>query len=124
MAGNVEEWVSTTTTDGHGIFKGGYFMHVTVNGLGCHMSTTAHAQWYHDYSLSFRCCADPTEPGATTSSGGDTDPSATAAGVDNSLSEATAAAALEAAEETAVVAPCPTGTSTVLHTLAACTFTR
>ena len=59
MAGNVEEWVSTATTAGHGIFKGGYFMHVTVNGLGCHMTTTAHAQWYHDYSLSFRCCADP-----------------------------------------------------------------
>lgn len=49
MAGNVEEWVSTTTHRGTGIFKGGYFMHVTVNGLGCDMITTAHAQWYHDY---------------------------------------------------------------------------
>lgn len=59
MHGNVEEWIGDTTSTGHGIFKGGYFVDATINGPGCTYTTTAHATSYHDYSTGFRCCADP-----------------------------------------------------------------
>lgn len=59
LHGNLHEWIDATTSAGHGIFKGGYFVDATINGPGCLYATTAHAQSYHDYSTGFRCCADP-----------------------------------------------------------------
>ena len=56
MSGNLDEWVSDITPEGHGIFKGGYFVDAFINGPGCHYETVAHAPIYHDYSLGFRCC--------------------------------------------------------------------
>ena len=57
MSGNLDEWVATVVpATGHGIFKGGYFVDSRINGHGCLYETTAHATWYHDYSLGFRCC--------------------------------------------------------------------
>ena len=60
MSGNLDEWVETLdAATGHGIFKGGYFVDSIINGPGCRYETTAHATWYHDYSLGFRCCSGP-----------------------------------------------------------------
>lgn len=56
MSGNLDEWVSDQTEEGHGIFKGGYFVDALINGPGCRYMTVAHAPTYHDYSLGFRCC--------------------------------------------------------------------
>ena len=56
MSGNLDEWVSDRTSEGHGIFKGGYFVDASINGQGCKYETVAHAPTYHDYSLGFRCC--------------------------------------------------------------------
>jgi formylglycine-generating enzyme required for sulfatase activity len=58
MSGNLDEWTGTLTSEGHGIFKGGYFVDAVINGPGCRYMTTAHAPWYHDYSLGFRCCLE------------------------------------------------------------------
>jgi sulfatase modifying factor 1 len=60
MSGNLDEWIGTIdASTGHGIFKGGYFVDSHINGNGCHYMTVAHATWYHDYSLGFRCCSGP-----------------------------------------------------------------
>jgi formylglycine-generating enzyme len=56
MSGNLDEWVSDRTSEGHGVFKGGYFVDATINGPGCTYMTVAHDPTYHDYSLGFRCC--------------------------------------------------------------------
>ena len=53
MVGNVHEWVDD------GSFRGGYYLDTQQNNEGCDYVTTAHASWYHDYSIGFRCCADP-----------------------------------------------------------------
>jgi formylglycine-generating enzyme required for sulfatase activity len=53
MVGNVHEWVDD------GSFRGGYYLDTQQNNEGCDYVTTAHATWYHDYSIGFRCCADP-----------------------------------------------------------------
>ena len=59
QAGNLDEWVSDIIpTNGHGIFRGGYFVDDVINGAGCTYKTVAHAPTYHDYSLGFRCCKD------------------------------------------------------------------
>lgn len=62
MHGNLHEWVSTRvgsgSREGHGIFKGGFFVDARINGPGCLYTTTAHDPSYHDYSNGFRCCGD------------------------------------------------------------------
>ena len=60
LVGNVHEWVADETANGNGVFAGGYFQDVQINGEGCHYRTTAHARSYHDYSTGFRCCRDLT----------------------------------------------------------------
>ena len=62
MHGNLHEWISDVSEDGHGAFLGGYFVDAKINGPGCEYKTTAHATTYHDYSTGFRCCADPKMP--------------------------------------------------------------
>ena len=52
MVGNLHEWVAEAW------FLGGYFRDTAINGDGCKYVTTAHADWYHDYSTGFRCCKD------------------------------------------------------------------
>jgi len=56
QAGNMDEWIDETTSEGHGVFRGGYFVDDVINGAGCAYRTTAHAPDYNDYSLGFRCC--------------------------------------------------------------------
>jgi formylglycine-generating enzyme required for sulfatase activity len=57
MVGNLHEW-----TEQHsrtlGVFRGGFFADIHVNGHGCNYVTGAHYPGYHDYSIGFRCCAD------------------------------------------------------------------
>jgi len=60
MHGNLDEWVDHLNENGHGTFKGGYFVDASINGPGCLYRTIAHDTDYHDYSLGFRCCAPPT----------------------------------------------------------------
>jgi formylglycine-generating enzyme required for sulfatase activity len=58
MVGNLHEW----TAERHGrrgVFRGGFYVDVHEHGEGCRYRTTAHASQYHDYSIGFRCCADP-----------------------------------------------------------------
>jgi sulfatase modifying factor 1 len=55
MVGNLHEW----TADPAGTFRGGYYLDVELNGLGCDYRTTAHHDKYHDYSTGFRCCKTP-----------------------------------------------------------------
>jgi formylglycine-generating enzyme required for sulfatase activity len=58
MVGNLHEWVDTVSNH-RGVFRGGYFSDVRINGEGCSYATRAHGPGYHDYSTGFRCCADP-----------------------------------------------------------------
>ena len=58
MVGNLHEWVESTTRGGRGVFRGGYYVDVHINGSGCGYATRAHWPTYHDYSTGFRCCAD------------------------------------------------------------------
>ena len=58
LHGNLHEWVEESTTDGHGVFRGGFFVDAKINGAGCTYRTSAHALTYHDYSTGFRCCGD------------------------------------------------------------------
>lgn len=55
MVGNLHEW----TADPNGTFQGGYYLDTAQHGEGCAYRTTAHAFDYRDYSIGFRCCADP-----------------------------------------------------------------
>lgn len=55
LVGNLHEW----TADPNGTFRGGYYLDVEINGLGCDYRTTAHHDKYHDYSTGFRCCKTP-----------------------------------------------------------------
>lgn len=57
MVGNLHEWTSDVS-NGHGVFRGGYFQDTHLNGDGCNYKTVAHDPSYHDYSTGFRCCAD------------------------------------------------------------------
>jgi formylglycine-generating enzyme required for sulfatase activity len=57
MVGNVHEWVAPGPSGAQ--FCGGYYRDTAINGEGCDYKTTAHPDWYHDYSTGFRCCADP-----------------------------------------------------------------
>jgi hypothetical protein len=60
MSGNMDEWINHINEPaGTGTFKGGFFVDAKINGPGCLYRTIAHATRYHDYSLGFRCCADP-----------------------------------------------------------------
>jgi formylglycine-generating enzyme len=54
LVGNLHEWVA----DADGVFRGGFYVDVDLNGPGCTYRTTAHGRSYHDYSTGFRCCAD------------------------------------------------------------------
>lgn len=56
MVGNLHEWVEGGR-GGHGVFRGGYYVDVHINGHGCDYATRAHYPTYHDYSIGFRCCA-------------------------------------------------------------------
>lgn len=56
MVGNLHEW----TADPNGTFQGGYYLDTSQHGDGCAYRTTAHEFDYRDYSIGFRCCADPT----------------------------------------------------------------
>ncbi len=58
MVGNLHEWVDAQR-NGRGVFRGGYYADVLINGRGCDYATRAHSPSYHDYSTGFRCCADP-----------------------------------------------------------------
>jgi sulfatase modifying factor 1 len=58
MVANLDEWTSEIQPNGHGVFRGGYFVENYINGLGCLDVTIAHAPTYHDYSLGFRCCVE------------------------------------------------------------------
>ena len=62
LVGNAHEWVSDELANGNGVFAGGYFQDVQINGEGCRYQTTAHARTYRDYSIGFRCCKDLPEP--------------------------------------------------------------
>ena len=55
MVGNLHEW----TADKNGTFRGGYYVEAKLNGRGCDYVTTRHDAIYWDYSIGFRCCADP-----------------------------------------------------------------
>jgi hypothetical protein len=55
MVGNLHEW----TADPNGTFQGGYWLDTSLHGDGCAYRTIAHPFDYHDYSIGFRCCADP-----------------------------------------------------------------
>ena len=55
MVGNLDEW----TADPNGTFQGGYWLDTAQHGDGCAYRTVAHDFGYHDYSLGFRCCTDP-----------------------------------------------------------------
>ncbi|MEZ4391513.1 MAG: SUMF1/EgtB/PvdO family nonheme iron enzyme [Polyangiales bacterium] len=57
MVGNLHEWTATVR-NGRGVFRGGYYVDVRINGDGCGYATRAHGVGYHDYSTGFRCCAD------------------------------------------------------------------
>ncbi len=57
MVGNLHEWVEGVHA-GRGVFRGGYYVDVHINGEGCDYATRAHYPGYHDYSTGFRCCAD------------------------------------------------------------------
>jgi hypothetical protein len=57
MVGNLHEW----TADRNGTFRGGYYVEATKNGRGCDYVTTRHDAIYWDYSIGFRCCAEPRE---------------------------------------------------------------
>ncbi len=58
MVGNLHEWVDAAR-GGRGVFRGGFYADVLVNGRGCDYATRAHYPGYHDYSTGFRCCAAP-----------------------------------------------------------------
>jgi hypothetical protein len=55
MVGNLHEW----TADPNGTFQGGYWLDTSLHGEGCAYRTIAHPFDYRDYSIGFRCCADP-----------------------------------------------------------------
>jgi sulfatase modifying factor 1 len=55
MVGNLHEW----TADPNGTFQGGYWLDTSLHGEGCAYRTIAHPFEYRDYSIGFRCCADP-----------------------------------------------------------------
>lgn len=55
MVGNLHEW----TDDPNGTFQGGYWLDTSEHGEGCAYRTIGHEFGYHDYSIGFRCCADP-----------------------------------------------------------------
>lgn len=55
MVGNLHEW----TADPNGTFQGGYWLDTSQHGDGCAYRTIAHPFDYRDYSIGFRCCADP-----------------------------------------------------------------
>ena len=55
LVGNLHEWVA----DSDGVFRGGFYVDVEINGPGCTYRTSAHGRDYHDYSTGFRCCAEP-----------------------------------------------------------------
>jgi hypothetical protein len=57
LVGNLHEW----TADRNGTFRGGYYVEATKNGRGCDYVTTRHDAIYWDYSIGFRCCAEPRE---------------------------------------------------------------
>jgi hypothetical protein len=56
MTGNVDEWTSSTRTDGYrSILKGGYWGQIRAR---CRPSTRAHGETFAFYQQGFRCCAD------------------------------------------------------------------
>jgi sulfatase modifying factor 1 len=57
MVGNLHEW----TADPNGTFQGGYWLDTSLHGDGCAYRTIAHPFDYRDYSIGFRCCANPEE---------------------------------------------------------------
>jgi formylglycine-generating enzyme required for sulfatase activity len=79
LVGNLHEWVSDTVnarfvemlahepvnrddqpwSRGNGVFLGGFYSTRAQHGPGCWFTTIAHEPRYHDYSIGFRCCADP-----------------------------------------------------------------
>jgi formylglycine-generating enzyme required for sulfatase activity len=83
MVGNLHEWVADDVNGalpkkipitygvhrmgqrGNGVFMGGYFSSQREHGRGCEYATTHHAPGYHDYSIGFRCCAEPGAPPKT-----------------------------------------------------------
>jgi formylglycine-generating enzyme required for sulfatase activity len=55
MVGNLDEWVTATTSDSAtGKFVGGFYARATREG--CDASVSSHAKSYFDYSLGTRCC--------------------------------------------------------------------
>ncbi|MEK6900225.1 MAG: SUMF1/EgtB/PvdO family nonheme iron enzyme, partial [Nanoarchaeota archaeon] len=66
LVGNLDEWVDETANCNAGtcgVFRGGFYARserADGSSGGCTYRTAAHASSYSDYSLGFRCCADPT----------------------------------------------------------------
>ena len=58
MVGNLHEWTGERRGR-YGVFRGGFYVDATINGRGCRYTTRAHFAEYTDYSIGFRCCADP-----------------------------------------------------------------
>ena len=57
MVGNLHEWVQGGS-GGRGVFRGGFFADVLINGHGCDYATRAHSPTYRGDSTGFRCCGD------------------------------------------------------------------
>ncbi len=58
LVGNLDEWVA----DADGVFRGGFYHRTesaSTENDGCLFTITAHPVQYYDYSLGFRCCANP-----------------------------------------------------------------
>jgi len=55
MVGNLHEW----TAESEGVFRGGFYLDTDGLGEGCDYAARGHQPTYRDYSIGFRCCADP-----------------------------------------------------------------
>jgi hypothetical protein len=60
LVGNVNEW----TSDPSGTARGGYYLDISINGIGCGYATTAYNFQHYDAYTGFRCCDDAIAPGA------------------------------------------------------------
>ncbi|GEM_PF-1203493 len=66
MTGNLQEWVNDGSGANHNLFGGGYYgatlqqvIQQPLSGVGCGFQVVGHPSNHFDYSLGFRCCANP-----------------------------------------------------------------
>ena len=59
MVGNNAEIVADIPRESYMTFAGGFYARdsTTPQVVSCEWAVTAHAEWYNDYSIGFRCCA-------------------------------------------------------------------